>query len=41
MIYISHRLDEIFAIADRVTVLRDGRQRGHDRPIDADHARAN
>jgi ABC-type sugar transport system ATPase subunit len=25
IIYISHRLDEIFAIADRVTVLRDGR----------------
>lgn len=25
IIYISHRLDEIFRIADRVTVLRDGR----------------
>ncbi len=25
IIYISHRLDEIFALADRVTVLRDGR----------------
>jgi rhamnose transport system ATP-binding protein len=24
MIYISHRLDEIFAVADRITVLRDG-----------------
>ena len=24
MIYISHRLDELFALADRVTVLRDG-----------------
>jgi len=24
IVYISHRLDEIFAIADRVTVLRDG-----------------
>ena len=25
MIYVSHRLDEIFRIADRVAVLRDGR----------------
>ena len=28
IVYISHRLDEIFAIADRVTVLRDGRRAG-------------
>jgi rhamnose transport system ATP-binding protein len=28
IIYISHRMDEIFAIADRVTVLRDGVQVG-------------
>ncbi len=26
MVYISHRMDEIFRIADRVTVLRDGRR---------------
>jgi ABC-type sugar transport system ATPase subunit len=28
VIYISHRLDEIFQLADRVTVLKDGRQQG-------------
>ena len=28
IIYISHRLEEIFAIADRVTVLRDGESTG-------------
>src|SRR5689334_20312618 len=28
MIYISHRLEEIFSIADRVTVLRDGESLG-------------
>lgn len=33
MIYVSHRLDEIFLIADRVAVLRDGQMVGM-RPID-------
>jgi D-xylose transport system ATP-binding protein len=27
-IYISHKLDEVFAIADRITVLRDGQAQG-------------
>jgi ribose transport system ATP-binding protein len=38
IIYISHRLDEIFAIADRVLVLRDGLPVG-ERPI-ADFSRS-
>ena len=32
IIYISHRLEEVFAITDRVTVLRDGKNAG-ERPI--------
>ena len=32
IVYIGHRLEEIFAVADRVTVLRDGRNVG-ERPI--------
>jgi ribose transport system ATP-binding protein len=31
IVYVSHRLDEIFAIADRVVVLRDGRVVGQSR----------
>src|SRR4051794_1618860 len=27
-IYVNHRLDEVFAVADRITVLRDGRSVG-------------
>src|SRR5438552_14991696 len=30
MIYISHKLDEVFRISDRITVLRDGRTIGTD-----------
>ena len=30
IVYVSHRFDEIFAIADRVTVLRDGAPRRDD-----------
>lgn len=37
VVYISHRLEEIFALADRVTVLRDGELVGT-RPVrDTDH----
>ena len=32
VLYITHRLDEVFAIADQVSVLRDGRHVGSDRP---------
>jgi len=34
IIYISHRLDEIFEIADRVTVLQDGRYQGSRKILD-------
>ncbi len=36
IIYISHRLDEIFNIADRVTVLRDGHKVGTEKISDID-----
>ncbi len=32
IVYISHRLDEIFAVCDRITVLRDGRHVG-EKPV--------
>ncbi|MGA2479603.1 MAG: sugar ABC transporter ATP-binding protein [Spirochaetia bacterium] len=39
ILYISHRLDEIFEIADKVTVLRDGKYQGTNRikDISKDH----
>lgn len=36
ILYISHRLDEVFEIADRITVLKDGQFVGTVRPRDAD-----
>jgi len=36
ILYISHRLDEVFEIADRITVLKDGQQIGTVRPQEAD-----
>jgi ribose transport system ATP-binding protein len=34
IIYISHRLEEIFRIADHITVMRDGEVTGHAKPSD-------
>jgi ABC-type sugar transport system ATPase subunit len=39
MIYISHKLDEVFTISDRVTVLRDGRTIGTNPTGELDEAR--
>ena len=38
MIYISHKLDEVFRISRRITVLRDGRTVGTDATADLDEA---
>src|SRR5439155_17630815 len=38
IIYISHRMDEIFQLADRVTVLRDGAQVGTRRVMETSSA---
>jgi ribose transport system ATP-binding protein len=35
IIYISHRMAEVFALGDRITVLRDGRRIGEVRPSEA------
>ena len=34
IVYISHRMAEVFALGDRITVLRDGRQIGTHLPVD-------
>lgn len=39
MIYISHKLDEVFRMSDRITVLRDGRTVGTDRASNLDQPR--
>lgn len=37
ILYVSHHLDEVFAIADQVTVLRDGQRVGTVQTTDIDH----
>jgi ABC-type sugar transport system ATPase subunit len=39
ILYISHRLDEVFRVADRITVLKDGRLVGHGAPPGRRHGR--
>lgn len=38
IIYISHRMEEIFALADRITVMRDGKYVGTELAADIDQA---
>jgi len=38
MIYISHKLDEVFRMSDRITILRDGRTVGTERASTLDEA---
>jgi ABC-type sugar transport system ATPase subunit len=38
MIYISHKLDEVFRMSDRITVLRDGKTIGTERTAELDEA---
>jgi len=39
ILYVSHHLDEVFAIADDVTILRDGRRVATEATADLDHDR--
>lgn len=36
IVYISHKMDEIFDVTDRITVLRDGQVQGTDDTVDTD-----
>ncbi len=40
MLFVGHRMDEIYEIADRITVLRDGRFVGTERTADLPRERA-